>query len=221
MSLKSLFPLYRHISIQHTLFQFVLRMCEFQSGGRKGVWHLKWAHEESDNQWIQRLRIIHLSNWKRILFSETPGVFKRSNTIRSLGWVITDVVTFWKLIFAFVSIVGRREVTGNEGREKGCRATNARSHSRCGCCDHISVFKTPKPLWHSSVGGLLRHCLWFWAIQINLTWTDTAAAIAVSSLFDISAVPPCFTVVGRCSYLIIHETNSFCAGSKWTKKVNL
>lgn len=91
---KTQFPLYRHISIQHTLFQFVLRMCEFQSGGRKAVWHLKWAHEESDNQWIQRLRIIHLSNWKRILFSETPGVFKRSNTIRSLGWVITDVVTF-------------------------------------------------------------------------------------------------------------------------------
>lgn len=115
------------------------------------------------------------------------------------------------MIFAFVSIVGRREVTGNEGREKGCHATKARSHSRCGCCDYISVFKTPKPSWHSSVGGLLRHCLWFWAIQINLTRTDMAAAIAVSSLFDISAVPLCFTVVGQFSYQTIYETNSFCA----------
>lgn len=71
--------------------------------------------------------------------------------------------------------VDRREKKGweNEGRERGCHATKSWSVWRCVGYKYISVFKTPDLSWHCSVGGLLRDCLWFWAIKqtwLEVTW---------------------------------------------------
>lgn len=93
----------------------------------------------------------------------------------SLGWETTALVT-----------LPQNKADGKWSREMERHARQARN---------VDVPSVSLQAQLFMVGGLQRRSLWFWALQIKLTWTDVTTAMAISSMFYIPSVCLSFMVV--------------------------
>lgn len=86
----------------------------------------------------------------------------------SLRWETAAVVT-----------LPQNKADGKWSREKQRHARRAWN---------VDVSSVPLQAQLFRVGGLLKRSLWFWALQIKLTWTDVTKVTAISSIFYIPLV---------------------------------